>query len=175
MARVRCITEMGMGVDVHGKDATKASEWMQSNLKEPKFFVEHLYKDSAFAAADTLAVDAFPVAKVVEQPAQLLAGPGRTLLIHNASSPCGASESCRPAACAASADPPSGASVARPRRQPLCKEATRLRASSGLRAAGGGVPSAFAPRPAADGPSLKCGFRLAWRTRRTQRDRRRRR
>ncbi len=24
MARVRCITEMGMGVDVHGKDATKA-------------------------------------------------------------------------------------------------------------------------------------------------------
>jgi hypothetical protein len=22
MARVRCITEMGMGVDVHGKDAT---------------------------------------------------------------------------------------------------------------------------------------------------------
>jgi uncharacterized protein (TIGR02058 family) len=25
MARVRCITEMGMGVDVHGKDATKAA------------------------------------------------------------------------------------------------------------------------------------------------------
>ena len=24
MARVRCITEMGMGVDVHGRDATKA-------------------------------------------------------------------------------------------------------------------------------------------------------
>jgi uncharacterized protein (TIGR02058 family) len=26
MARVRCITEMGMGVDVHGKDATKAGK-----------------------------------------------------------------------------------------------------------------------------------------------------
>jgi len=26
MARVRCITEMGMGVDVHGKDATKAAK-----------------------------------------------------------------------------------------------------------------------------------------------------
>ena len=25
MARVRCITEMGMGVDVHGKDGTKAA------------------------------------------------------------------------------------------------------------------------------------------------------
>ena len=25
MARVRCITEMGMGVDVHGKDAPKAA------------------------------------------------------------------------------------------------------------------------------------------------------
>lgn len=26
MARVRCFTEMGMGVDVHGKDATKAAK-----------------------------------------------------------------------------------------------------------------------------------------------------
>src|SRR3982075_174338 len=26
MVRVRCITEMGMGVDVHGKDATKAAK-----------------------------------------------------------------------------------------------------------------------------------------------------
>ena len=26
MARVRCITEMGMGVDVHGKDNTKAAK-----------------------------------------------------------------------------------------------------------------------------------------------------
>jgi len=26
MARVRCITEMGMGVDVHGRDATKAGK-----------------------------------------------------------------------------------------------------------------------------------------------------
>ena len=25
MARVRCLTEMGMGVDVHGRDATKAA------------------------------------------------------------------------------------------------------------------------------------------------------
>jgi uncharacterized protein (TIGR02058 family) len=25
MARVRCIPEMGMGVDVHGRDATKAA------------------------------------------------------------------------------------------------------------------------------------------------------
>ncbi|MGN6116348.1 MAG: Lin0512 family protein [Nitrobacter sp.] len=26
MARIRCFTEMGMGVDVHGKDATKAAK-----------------------------------------------------------------------------------------------------------------------------------------------------
>ena len=26
MVRVRCITEMGMGVDVHGRDATKAAQ-----------------------------------------------------------------------------------------------------------------------------------------------------
>jgi uncharacterized protein (TIGR02058 family) len=26
MARVRCITEMGMGVDVHGRDSTKAAK-----------------------------------------------------------------------------------------------------------------------------------------------------
>ena len=26
MARVRCVTEMGMGVDVHGRDATKAAK-----------------------------------------------------------------------------------------------------------------------------------------------------
>lgn len=26
MTRIRCITEMGMGVDVHGKDATKAAK-----------------------------------------------------------------------------------------------------------------------------------------------------
>ena len=26
MVRVRCITEMGMGVDVHGRDATKAAK-----------------------------------------------------------------------------------------------------------------------------------------------------
>src|SRR5215475_14250094 len=26
MGRVRCITEMGMGVDVHGRDATKAAK-----------------------------------------------------------------------------------------------------------------------------------------------------
>ena len=26
MPRIRCITEMGMGVDVHGRDATKAAK-----------------------------------------------------------------------------------------------------------------------------------------------------
>ena len=26
MSRVRCVTEMGMGVDVHGRDATKAAK-----------------------------------------------------------------------------------------------------------------------------------------------------
>ena len=26
MPRIRCVTEMGMGVDVHGKDATKAAK-----------------------------------------------------------------------------------------------------------------------------------------------------
>lgn len=31
MARIRCITEMGMGVDVHGRDATKAAKRAVSN------------------------------------------------------------------------------------------------------------------------------------------------
>src|SRR5215470_5188937 len=107
-----------------------------------------------------------PFAEVVEEPAQLLAWSGQSLLVHNASSPCGASESCRPAPCAVSAGSPSAASLSRPRCQPLCKEATRLRASSGLRVKDGGVRSSLAPRAAARGLSRKCGFRLAWRMRR---------
>src|SRR5215471_11810879 len=109
-------------------------------------------------------LDAF--AEVVEEPAQLLAWSGKSLLVHNVSSPCGASESCRPAPCAVSAGFPSRTSLSRPRCQPLCKEATRLRASSGLRVRDGGVPSVSAARAAARGLSRKCGFRFAWRTRR---------
>jgi hypothetical protein len=37
MARVRCITEMGMGVDVHGRDATKAAKRAVSDAILPKF------------------------------------------------------------------------------------------------------------------------------------------
>src|SRR5215469_16417483 len=85
-----------------------------------------------------------PFAEVVEQPAQLLSGPGRCgLLVHNASSPCGASESCLLTVWAA-ADSPSGSS-SRPRCQPLCMEDTRLRASSGLRLADRGAPWASRP------------------------------
>src|SRR5262249_61328923 len=47
-----------------------------------------------------------PGAEVVEEPAQLLAWSGQSLLIHNVSSPRGASESCRLAACAVSAGSP---------------------------------------------------------------------
>jgi len=35
MTRVRCITEMGMGVDVHGKDATKAAKRAVSDAIRP--------------------------------------------------------------------------------------------------------------------------------------------
>src|SRR5262249_13970455 len=100
-----------------------------------------------------------PFAEVVEEPAQLLAGPGQSLFVHNASSTGGASASGRLAACAGPAGSPSGTSLSRPRCQPLCKEATRLRASSGLRVRDGGVLSVLAPRAAAEGLSRKCGFR----------------
>jgi uncharacterized protein (TIGR02058 family) len=72
MARVRCITEMGMGVDVHGKDATKAARRAVSDaIRHSSIgFVRMLGKtpndmfvDVTIAVPDPGAVDTAAVAK----------------------------------------------------------------------------------------------------------------
>src|ERR1700686_4137797 len=71
MARVRCITEMGMGVDVHGKDATKAARRAVSDaIRDSSLgFVRMLGKtandmfvDVTIGVPDPGAVDASAVA-----------------------------------------------------------------------------------------------------------------
>ncbi len=72
MARVRCITEMGMGVDVHGRDATKAARRAVSDAirhsslgffrmlgKTPK----DMFVDVTIGVPDPAAVDTAAVAK----------------------------------------------------------------------------------------------------------------
>src|SRR6202022_1435127 len=72
MARVRWITEMGMGVDVHGKDATKAARRAVSDaIRHSSLgFVRMLGKtphdllvDATIGVADPGAVDTSAVAK----------------------------------------------------------------------------------------------------------------
>jgi uncharacterized protein (TIGR02058 family) len=72
MARVRCITEMGMGVDVHGKDATKAAKRAVSDAIRHSslgFFrmlgktAQDMFVDVTIAVPDPGAVDAAAVAK----------------------------------------------------------------------------------------------------------------
>jgi uncharacterized protein (TIGR02058 family) len=72
MARVRCITEMGMGVDVHGRDATKAARRAVSDaIRHSSLgFVRMLGKtandmfvDVTIGVPDPGAVDASAVAK----------------------------------------------------------------------------------------------------------------
>jgi len=43
MARARCITEMGMGIDVHGKDATKAAGAMSDAIRHSSLSFVRLF------------------------------------------------------------------------------------------------------------------------------------
>jgi uncharacterized protein (TIGR02058 family) len=72
MARVRCITEMGMGVDVHGKDATKAARRAVSDAIRHSslgFFrmlgktANDMFVDVTIGAPDPGAVDTSAVAE----------------------------------------------------------------------------------------------------------------
>ena len=72
MARVRCITEMGMGVDVHGRDATKAARRAVSDAIRHSslgFFrmvgktSKDMFVDVTIAVPDPGAVDTSAVAK----------------------------------------------------------------------------------------------------------------
>ena len=72
MARVRCITEMGMGVDVHGRDATKAAKRAVSDaIRHSSLgFVRMLgttphdmFVDVTIGVPDSGAVDTSAVAK----------------------------------------------------------------------------------------------------------------
>jgi uncharacterized protein (TIGR02058 family) len=72
MARVRCITEMGMGVDVHGKDATKAARRAVSDAIRHSslgFFrmlgktPSDMFVDVTIGVPDPSGVDAAAVAK----------------------------------------------------------------------------------------------------------------
>ncbi len=72
MARVRCITEMGMGVDVHGRDATKAARRAVSDAIRHSslgFFrmlgktADEMFVDVTIAVPDPSGVDTAAVAK----------------------------------------------------------------------------------------------------------------
>ena len=72
MARVRCITEMGMGVDVHGRDATKAARRAVSDAirhSSLSFFrmvgktAKDMFVDVTIAVPDPATVDTAAVAK----------------------------------------------------------------------------------------------------------------
>ncbi|MGA7803439.1 Lin0512 family protein [Bradyrhizobium sp.] len=72
MARVRCLTEMGMGVDVHGKDATKAARRAVSDAirhSSVGFFrmvgktAKDMFVDVTIGVPDPGAVNAAEVAK----------------------------------------------------------------------------------------------------------------
>ena len=72
MARVRCITEMGMGVDVHGRDATKAAKRAVSDAIRHSslgFFrvlgksSSDMFVDVTIGVPDPSAVDTAAVAK----------------------------------------------------------------------------------------------------------------
>ena len=72
MARVRCITEMGMGVDVHDRDATKAAKRAVSDAIRHSslgFFrmlgktANDMFVDVTIAVPDPASVDTAVVAK----------------------------------------------------------------------------------------------------------------
>jgi uncharacterized protein (TIGR02058 family) len=71
MVRVRCITEMGMGVDVHGKDATKAARRAVSDAIRHSSLgfrmlgktANDMFVDVTIGVPDPAAVDTSAVAK----------------------------------------------------------------------------------------------------------------
>ena len=72
MARVRCITEMGMGVDVHGRDATKAARRAvsdairHSSIGFPRMVgktAKDMFVDVTIGVPDPGSVDTAAVAK----------------------------------------------------------------------------------------------------------------
>jgi uncharacterized protein (TIGR02058 family) len=72
MTRVRCITEMGMGVDVHGKDSTKAARRAVSDAIRHSslgFFrmvgktSKDMFVDVTIGVPDPASVDTVAVAK----------------------------------------------------------------------------------------------------------------
>ena len=72
MARVRCITEMGMGVDVHGKDSTKAARRAVSDairhsslgfLRMLGKTAQDMFVDVTIGVPDPASVDTAAVAK----------------------------------------------------------------------------------------------------------------
>ena len=72
MARVRCITEMGMGVDVHGKDSTKAARRAVSDAirhSSISFFPlvnqtrDDMFVDVTIGVPNAASVDTVAVAK----------------------------------------------------------------------------------------------------------------
>ena len=72
MARVRCITEMGMGVDVHGRDATKAARRAVSDAirhSSVGFFrmvgktAQDMFVDVTIGVPDPASVDTAAVGK----------------------------------------------------------------------------------------------------------------
>ena len=72
MTRVRCVTEMGMGVDVHGRDATKAAKRAVSDAIRHSslgFFrmlgktANDMFVDVTIGVPDPGAVDTSAVAK----------------------------------------------------------------------------------------------------------------
>jgi uncharacterized protein (TIGR02058 family) len=72
MARVRCITEMGMGVDVHGRDSTKAARRAVSDAirhSSISFFPligqtrDDMFIEVIIAVPDPVSVDTAAVAK----------------------------------------------------------------------------------------------------------------
>src|SRR3978361_143560 len=86
MTLVRCITEMGMGVDVHGRDATKAAKRAVSDASRHSslgFFrmvgktSKDMFVDVTIGVPDPDSVDTAAVAKELPYgPAPLTAGHG---------------------------------------------------------------------------------------------------
>src|SRR5260370_6257170 len=81
MARVRCITEMGMGVDVHGRDATKAAKRAVSDAIRHSslgFFrmlgktANDMFVDVTIAVPNPEAVDTAAVAKDLPNRCKIL-------------------------------------------------------------------------------------------------------
>jgi len=49
------------------KDPDKAGGWLSGHVKKPEIFLNFLYKDPEFAAAETLGIDAFPMTLVISK------------------------------------------------------------------------------------------------------------